>query len=53
MVEMKLILFLCGVLVAVAVTMFIAACTPSKFILGAETPPPAGCVEARTRGHDC
>jgi len=41
-----------AVFACVVITLFLSGCAP-RFILGAETPPPAGCVAARERGHDC
>lgn len=43
-----------GLMLALAV--FLSACStepPEDFETGAETVPPMGCVEYRTRGGDC
>jgi hypothetical protein len=33
---------------------FLIACkAPTPFVLGEETTPPVGCIEARERGVDC
>ena len=35
-------------------SLLLAGCVASpQFELGPEVPPPHGCTEARTRGHDC
>lgn len=31
----------------------LAACVPTPFIAGREVAPPAGCADARERGHGC
>ena len=41
--------FLFGLIQAVLV----AACSPTQFVLGEEVTPPNGCIEARSRGHEC
>lgn len=31
----------------------LAGCTPTPFVAGREISTPAGCAEARERGHEC
>lgn len=31
----------------------LAGCAPTPFVVGDVVAPPAGCVEARERGHAC
>lgn len=31
----------------------LTGCVSQQFDLGPEVSPPPGCIEARTRGHDC
>jgi len=38
---------------AVLFAALLAGCAAAQFELGPEVPPPHGCTEARTRGHDC
>lgn len=39
----------------VSMALMISGCvtTPAPFEIGDEAPPPAGCIEGRTRGVDC
>jgi len=41
-----------ALIVALVITLFLSGFAP-RFVLGAETPAPQGCIEARTRGHEC
>lgn len=41
------------VVLMLALAVGLAACVPTPFIAGREIAPPAGCVEARERGHEC
>lgn len=42
-------------IVAVALVLggFLAGCAPTPFVAGREVGTPAGCIEARERGHEC
>ncbi|WP_203466402.1 hypothetical protein [Dechloromonas sp. TW-R-39-2] len=39
-----MLILLCG---------FLAGCAPTPFVTGRIVAPPAGCSDARERGHDC
>jgi Na+/H+-translocating membrane pyrophosphatase len=41
------------VLALLLVATLLAGCAPTQFVLGDVTSPPFGCIEARTRGHEC
>ena len=38
---------------AMIFALLLTACTPPQFVLGDVVPAPGGCIEARTRGHQC
>ena len=50
-----LILTVSGVLLAFSAALLVSGCEtiPTKFEIGTEVAPPAGCVEGRRRGVDC
>ena len=41
------------VALATLLALELSGCAPKQFVLGDEITTPAGCVEARARGHDC
>lgn len=47
------LIFIGMVALAALAILDMTGCAPRQFVLGAETQPPAGCVAARERGHEC
>lgn len=41
------------VVLMLALAVGLAACVPTPFVAGREIAPPAGCADARERGHEC
>ncbi len=39
--------------IGLAVVCALSGCAPTPFTIGPEVLPPAGCTEARGRGHEC
>lgn len=45
--------FILSVLMLAVLAVVLAGCAPTPFVVGDVVAPPAGCVEARERGHAC
>jgi len=41
------------VIVEIGLAILLAGCAPTPFVTGREISTPAGCAEARERGHEC
>lgn len=40
-------------LMAILSVLLLSACAPTPFLVGREVSTPAGCVDAKERGHEC